>query len=61
MIGVGAGMALLLIHLATIKSLGQPYLYSRSILRKRLKNQKHRNRRLDPVDEKNQKENENNP
>ena len=36
MIGVGAGMALLLIHLATIKSLGQPYLYSRSILRKRM-------------------------
>ena len=61
MIGVGAGMALLLIHLATIKSLGQPYLYSRSILRKRLKNQKRRNPRLNPVDEKNQKENENNP
>ena len=61
MIGVGAGMALLLIHLATIKSLGQPYLYSRSILRKRLKNQKRRNPRLNPLDEKNQKENENNP
>jgi len=60
LIGVGAGFVLLLIHLASLKSLGQPYLYSRSILRKRLKNQTRRNRRLNPLDEKNQKENENN-
>lgn len=45
LVGVGAGAALLLIHLASLKSLGQPYLYSRSILRKRLKNQNARKRR----------------
>lgn len=56
--GVGAGLGLLIIHLLGIKSLGQPYLYSRSILRKRLKNQTRRNRRLNPLDENNQKENE---
>ena len=58
MIGVGAGILLLLIHLASLKSLGQPYLYSRSILRKRLKNQRTRNRRLNPLDEINQKKDE---
>ena len=58
--GVGVGLAVLLIHLASIKSLGQPYLYSRSILRKRLKNQRRRNRRLKPADEINQKKDENN-
>ena len=54
MIGVAGGVVLLLVHLASIKSLGQSYLYSRSIIRKRLKNQKLRNRRLKPDDEKNQ-------
>ena len=54
MIGVGVGTLLLLIHLASLKSMGQPYLYSRSIIRKRLKNQKTRNRRLHPKDRKNQ-------
>ncbi|MBR6596222.1 MAG: spore germination protein [Oscillospiraceae bacterium] len=57
--GVGGGLALLLIHLASIRSLGQPYLYSRSILRKRLKNQRRRNRRLKPEDEINQEKDEN--
>ena len=60
LLGVGAGLALLLLHLAMIKSLGQPYLYSRGILRKRLKNQTRRNRRLNPIDEKNQKKEEDN-
>ena len=58
--GVGAGFALLILHLATLKSLGHSYLYSRSILRKRLKNQRRRNGRLNPLDEKNQKKEENN-
>ena len=61
LVGVGAGFVLLLIHLASLKSLGQPYLYCRTIMRKRLKNQTRRNRRLNPKDEINQKENENNP
>lgn len=60
LVGVGAGFVLLLIHLASLKSLGQPYLYCRTIMRKRLKNQTRRNRRLNPKDEINQKENENN-
>ena len=61
LLGVTAGFVLLIIHLATLKSLGQPYLYSRSILRKRLKNQRRRNRRLNPLDEINQKKEENDP
>jgi spore germination protein KA len=58
LIGVGAGVLLLVIHLASLKSLGVPYLYSRSILRRRLKNQKTRDQRLNPLDEKNQKKDE---
>jgi hypothetical protein len=58
--GVGAGLVLLIGHLLSIKSLGQPYLYCKSILRRRMKNQTHRNRRLKPKDEKNQKKDENN-
>lgn len=60
LLGVAAGLLLLLIHLASLKSLGVSYLYSRSILRRRLKNQKSRDRRLNPCDEKNQKKDENN-
>lgn len=55
LIGVGAGVLLLLIHLASLKSLGHPYLYSRSIIRKRLKNQTERDQNLHPKDRKNQK------
>lgn len=54
LIGVGAGLLMLLIHLASLKSLGQPYLYSRSVVRRRLKKQRTRNRRLRPKDLKNQ-------
>ena len=55
LIGVGAGVILLLVHLASLKSMGQPYLHCRSMVRRRLKNQKMRNRNLDPKDGKNQK------
>jgi hypothetical protein len=58
LIGVGAGALLLVIHLASLKSLGQPYLYSRNVFRKRLKNERARNRRLHPKDEDNQKKDE---
>lgn len=36
-IGVGAGLLLLIIHLGSLKSMGQPYLYCRSIIRRKLK------------------------
>ena len=55
--GVAAGMACLLVHLAGLKSMGVPYLQYNgrgSLLRQRLKNQKWRNRALEPRDEKNQ-------
>ena len=54
MIGVGMGIVLLLIHLGSLKSMGQPYLYSRSILRRRLKNMPERNEKLHPQDMKNE-------
>lgn len=61
MIGVTTGVTLLLIHLGSLKSMGQPYLYCRSILRKRLKNMPYRNERLHPKDVKNEsKKDENN-
>jgi spore germination protein KA len=53
--GVGTGILLLIIHLASLKSLGQPYLYSRNVFRRRLKNQRKRNLNLHPNDEENQK------
>lgn len=62
LIGVGVGVLLLLIHLGSLKSMGQPYFYCRSIIRRRLKQQRYRNRKLDPEDVKNQsKKDENNP
>ena len=57
--GVGIGMAALLIHLASLRCLGVCYLTpvpgNRGVLRRRLKNQKRRDSRLHPEDEKNQK------
>ena len=60
-IGVGAGILLLVIHLGSLKSMGQPYLYCRSVIRKRLKDMPNRNEKLSPEDVKNQcKKDENN-
>ena len=57
--GVAAGAATLVVHLARLKSLGLSYLRpfqpGKGILRKRLKNQKTRDRKLRPEDERNQK------
>lgn len=50
MIGVGAGLLILLIHLGSLKSMGQPYLYCRSIIRRRLKCQPFRDGSLRPKD-----------
>lgn len=49
-IGVGVGLTLLLIHLGSLKSMGMPYLYCRSIIRRRLKNMPYRNKKLNPRD-----------
>ena len=54
--GIGVGVLLLIIHLASLKSMGQPYLHSRNVIRRRLKNQRKRNIRLHPRDEDNQRE-----
>ena len=56
MIGVGVGMLMLLVHLGTLKSMGMPYLYCRSIIRRRLKDMPNRNERLHPKDLKNKSE-----
>ena len=57
--GVGIGNAALLFHLASLRCLGICYLTpipgNRGVLRRRLKNQKQRDKRLHPDDEKNQK------
>ena len=54
--GVGAGLLILIVHLAKQKSLGIGYLsYTSSFLRTRLKNAKFRNIKLKPVDRRNQK------
>jgi len=55
--GVFGVFSLLLFHLLSLKSMGVPYLSIRrsSILRPRMKDQKTRNKRLSPKDEKNQK------
>ena len=57
--GVAVGLGVLLIHLASLRCLGVCYLTpvpgKRGVLRRRIKNQKYRDRRLRPEDEKNQK------
>ena len=53
-VGVGAGVLLLFVHLGSLKSMGQPYLYCRSIIRRRLKNMPYRNQKLRPEDLKNE-------
>ena len=57
--GVAIGILILLLHLASIKSLGTPYLIptpaGRGILRRRLINQKHRDIHLGTKDGNNQK------
>ncbi len=57
--GILAGVAVLLIHLASLRCLGVCYLTpwpgGRGILRRRVKKEKDRDRRLKPEDEKNQK------
>lgn len=54
---VAAGVVLLLVHLACQKSLGVSYLvpFEPSLLRRRLVRNRLRDRRLDPLDRKNQK------
>ena len=57
--GTAMGFGMLLIHLASLRCLGVCYLTpvpgNRGLLRRRLKNQKYRDRHLHPQDEKNQK------
>ena len=57
--GMGLGLAALILHLETLKCLGvrflTPYPSGRGLLRRRLKNQKERDPRLNPEDKKNQK------
>lgn len=57
LVGMVAGILLLVLHLAGLKSLGVPYItmFTPSLLRKRLKNEKYRNRRLNPKDQRKQK------
>lgn len=61
--GVVAALTVLVVHLASLRSLGVCYLTplpgNRGIMRRRLKNQMYRDRMLRPEDEKNQKEMEN--
>ena len=58
--GVAAGAGILLYHLASIRCLGARYLVlkagGRGIMRRRLKNERDRDKRLHPEDRKNQKE-----
>ena len=57
--GILAGLILLLWHLATLECLGMPYITlfpsGRGLARRRLKNQKFRDKRLHPEDRKNQR------
>ena len=56
--GILAGLEFLIWHLATLKCLGMPYITmtpsGRGLVRRRLKNQKFRDKRLRPEDRKNQ-------
>ncbi len=57
--GILAGVAVMLVHLAGLRSLGicylTPWAGGRGILRRRMNREKQRDSRLDPLDEKNQK------
>ena len=54
--GTLAGGLILLIHLLSLKSLGIPYLARTGrLLRPRLKHQKYRSKKLNPLDRRNQK------
>ena len=55
--GVVLGIAILIIHLASLKSMGVPYIIpiERGVLRKRLVKEKWRSRRTNPLDKRNQK------
>ena len=55
--GVAVAFGILMIHLSCLKSMGMPYIFVRKneLVRPRLNNQKLRNRKLFPRDEKNQK------
>ena len=54
---LGIGVLLLVIHLASLKSLGVPYvrLFAPSLLRKRMVREKHRDPNLNPEDKRKQK------
>ena len=57
--GILAGVVILIWHLATLECLGMPYITlfpsGRGLVRRRLKNQKFRDKRLHPEDRKNQR------
>ena len=57
--GILAGLIVLIWHLATLRCLGMPYITlfpsGRGLVRRRLKNQKYRDKRLHPKDRKNQR------
>jgi hypothetical protein len=57
LLGVAIGLVMILLHLATKKSLGVPYLrfFAPTLLRKRLKKEKYRDMRLDPQNKRKQR------
>jgi hypothetical protein len=56
LVGVAVGLMLLFVHLLGLKSIGMPYfrLFSPSLIRKKLKNEKYRDTRLNPKDKRKQ-------